>query len=84
MLEKIAKAKFISTIDLTKGYWQIPLDNETIPKSAFITPRGLFEFTNICVVKLREDINRRYLDVMVQNELTHVEGVVNTLKKIPS
>ena len=24
MLEKIAKAKFISTIDLTKGYWQIP------------------------------------------------------------
>ena len=24
MLEKIAKAKFISTIDITKGYWQIP------------------------------------------------------------
>ena len=45
MLEKIAKAKFISTIDLTKGYWQIPLDDEAIPKSAFITPQGLFEFT---------------------------------------
>ena len=45
MLEKIAKAKFISTIDLTKGYWQIPLDDEAISKSAFITPRGLFEFT---------------------------------------
>lgn len=45
MLEKIAKPKFISTIDLTKGYWQIPLDDEAIPKSAFITPRGLFEFT---------------------------------------
>ena len=45
MLEKIAKAKFISTIDLTKGYWQIPLDDEAIPKSAFITARGLFELT---------------------------------------
>ncbi|CAB3985651.1 Hypothetical predicted protein [Paramuricea clavata] len=45
MLEKIAKAKFISTIPLTKGYWQIPLDDQAIPKSAFITPRGLFEFT---------------------------------------
>jgi hypothetical protein len=44
MLEKIATAKFISTIDLTKGYWQIPLDEQTISKSAFITPRGLFEF----------------------------------------
>jgi hypothetical protein len=44
MLEKIATANFISTIDLTKGYWQIPLDEQTISKSAFITPRGLFEF----------------------------------------
>ena len=44
MPEKIARAKFISKIDLTKGYWQIPLDERTIPKSAFITPRGLFEF----------------------------------------
>ena len=44
MLEKIATAKFISTIGLTKGYWQIPLDEQTISKSAFITPRGLFEF----------------------------------------
>ena len=44
MLEKIATAKFISTIDLTKGYWQIPLDEQTISKSAFITQRGLFEF----------------------------------------
>ena len=44
MLEKIATARFISTIDLTKGYWQIPLEEQAIPKSAFITPRGLFEF----------------------------------------
>ena len=44
MLEKIATAKFISTIDLTKGYWQIPLDEQTISKSAFITPRELLEF----------------------------------------
>jgi hypothetical protein len=29
---------------LTKGYWQIPLDEQTISKSAFITPRELFEF----------------------------------------
>ena len=44
MLEKIATAKSISKIDLTKGYWQIPSDERTIAKSAFITPQGLFEF----------------------------------------
>ena len=44
MIEKIASAKFISTIDLTKGYWQIPLETSTIEKSAFITTKGLYEF----------------------------------------
>ena len=44
MIDKIASAKYISTIDLTKGYWQIPLETSTIEKSAFITTKGLFEF----------------------------------------
>ncbi|RUA04547.1 MAG: hypothetical protein DSY43_06070 [Gammaproteobacteria bacterium] len=44
MIEKVAAAKFITTLDLTKGYWQIPLEESTIEKSAFITSKGLFEF----------------------------------------
>lgn len=44
MIEKIASAKYIKTIDLTKGYWQIPLETSTIEKSAFITTKGLYEF----------------------------------------
>ena len=44
MIEKIASAKYISTIDLTKGYWQIPLETSTIEKSALITTKGLYEF----------------------------------------
>jgi hypothetical protein len=45
MLEKVAQARYISTLDITKGYWQIPLNENSIPKSAFITSQGLFEFT---------------------------------------
>ena len=45
MLEKVAQARYISTLDITKGYWQIPLNEDSIPKSAFITTQGLFEFT---------------------------------------
>ena len=31
-------------LDLTKGYWQVPLEKTTIEKSAFITSKGLYEF----------------------------------------
>ncbi|KAG1222617.1 hypothetical protein G6F68_020592 [Rhizopus microsporus] len=31
-------------MDLTSSYWQIELDDESKPKSAFVCRRGLFEF----------------------------------------
>ena len=31
MLEKVAQARYISTLDITKGYWQIPLNEDSIP-----------------------------------------------------
>ncbi|CAM4688102.1 unnamed protein product [Caretta caretta] len=44
LLEKLGLAQFISTLDLTKGYWQVPLDESTKARSAFITHVGLYEF----------------------------------------
>lgn len=44
MFESIGSAKVITTLDLAKGYWQIPLETSAKEKTAFITPFGLFEF----------------------------------------
>ncbi|CAM5120402.1 unnamed protein product [Natator depressus] len=44
LLEKLGQAQFISTLVLTKGYWQVPLDESTKERSAFTTHVGLYEF----------------------------------------
>lgn len=45
LLERIGRAQFITTLDLCKGYWQVPLDPASRPYTAFKTPLGLFHFT---------------------------------------
>ena len=35
---------FHNTVDLTKRYWQIPMADEDIHKTAFVTPVGCYEF----------------------------------------
>ena len=44
LIENLTSAKFITKLDMTKGYWQIPLGVDSRKKSAFITPYGLYEF----------------------------------------
>ncbi|XP_069100681.1 uncharacterized protein [Pleurodeles waltl] len=45
LIERLGQAKFLSTLDLTKGYWQIPLRKGDKEKTAFATPSGLYQFT---------------------------------------
>jgi hypothetical protein len=44
LIELLGKASFITTLDLCKGYWQVPLAKEARHCSAFRTPQGLFQF----------------------------------------
>lgn len=45
LLERIGRANYITTLDLCKGYWQVPLENQSRLLTAFRTPLGLFQFT---------------------------------------
>ncbi|KYO33923.1 hypothetical protein Y1Q_0024536 [Alligator mississippiensis] len=44
LIERIGEARYISTLNLAKGYWQIPLRPTDCAKTSFGTPWGLFEF----------------------------------------
>jgi len=45
LIDRLSGAVYISTIDLTRGYWQVPLAKEAREKTAFATPFGLYHFT---------------------------------------
>ena len=43
-VDEIGHAKFVSKLDLLKGYWQVPLTHRAREISAFVRPNGLFAY----------------------------------------
>ena len=44
LFRRLSGKKYLSKIDLTKGYWQIPVSPEDVYQTAFVTPDGQYEF----------------------------------------
>ncbi len=47
LLDRLGRAWYISTLDLTKGYWQVPLSDSAKPKTAFSTPSGPWQYRTL-------------------------------------
>jgi hypothetical protein len=81
LIDRLGKAKYISTLDLARGYWQVPMEEESRHKTAFTTPYGLYQFRVMpfglqgapatfqrmmdTVVRGMQDISAAYLDDLV-------------------
>ena len=48
LFDQLQGAKYFSSIDLQSAYYQVRLKPEDVPKTAFTTPMGLFEFKVLC------------------------------------
>ena len=47
LFDQLGGSTVFSTLDLKAGYWQIPISEDSIPKTAFRCHRGLFEFLRL-------------------------------------
>ena len=47
LIDDIGRAKYIMALDLTKGYWQVPVAKSSQDETAFITPWGKCRFRTI-------------------------------------
>ena len=44
LIDRLRKATYITTLDLARGYWQVPMAKRDRVKTAFSTPKGLYQF----------------------------------------
>ena len=44
MLAALEGCKYFTKLDAASGYWQVPMEESSIPKTAFICTEGLYEF----------------------------------------
>ena len=81
LIDRLEGAKYIITLDLTRGYWQVPMAKESQPLTAFATPFGLYQFRVMPfglsgapatfqrlvdgVIRWLEDFSAAYLDDLI-------------------
>ena len=44
LFTELTKSNYLSKIDISKAYWQIPMTEESKPKTAFVTPDAQYQF----------------------------------------
>ena len=47
VLDAVGRRRYYSIIDLKSGFWQVPLDEESRPMTAFSTPDGHFQWRRV-------------------------------------
>lgn len=68
LLDRVGGAKFVSTVDLNKGFWQIPLTDRAKTISS-VTLQGLFSYT--------------VLSLSLCNSLATLQRVINVIRCLP-
>ena len=79
LMPELARAKIFSTVDLTAGYWQCILDNESIRFTTFATPFGRYRLKRL---PFGLSASSEIFQERVSQALEGLEGILNTTDDI--
>ena len=89
-IDALQGAGFFSSLDLARGYWQVPVAREDRHKTAFCTPDGdLFEFVKMpfgltnAPATFQRLMNKIFAADLIQHVLFFIDDVV-TYSKTPN
>ena len=78
-IDRVGNAKYLTKIDLLKGYWCVPLTDRAREISAFVTPSGLYEYNVLPFgMKNAPATFQRMMDSVV-NGLPHTFAYIDDL-----
>jgi hypothetical protein len=77
VVSELNNAKFFTVVDAKKGYWHVPLDEESSYLTTFNTPFGRFRFNRLPFgLVVSQDIFQKQLDTAFQG-LNGVTGIAD-------
>ena len=79
LLQHLGKSKYYSKIDFSKGYWQIPVAEEDIEKTAFVTPEGMYDFLRMPFGMKNLGATLVYRMRKISSEMNNVDNYIDDL-----
>ena len=80
LIDELEGSEYFSCMDLPSAYWHIPMDTESISKTAFEVPRGKFEMLRMPYgLRNSQATQQRHMDNVlggVKNTSTYVDNIL--------
>ncbi|KAJ9522463.1 hypothetical protein QJQ45_008249 [Haematococcus lacustris] len=89
LFDRLAGCTVFSSLDLQAGYHQIRIPDEDVPKTAFRTPTGLYQFKVLCFgltnapATFQRVMNNTFADVINDCALVYIDDILIMSKSVP-